>query len=57
MSPKELLYVEDALNHEMFCKKQCTDVANQLTDTALKNFATSLAQRHDEIFKELYGTL
>ena len=35
MSPKELLYIEDALSHTQFMMNQCRDAANQLTDPAL----------------------
>jgi len=57
LSPKELLYIEDALNHEQFMKTQCTECANQLKDPALKNFVGQLAQRHTQIFDEIYRTL
>lgn len=57
MSPKELLYIEDALNHEQFLKKQCSDCANQLQDASLKNFVNDLTKKHDQIFKEIYQTL
>ena len=36
MSPKELLYIEDALGHEQQMKKSCTDFANQLQDVQPK---------------------
>ena len=32
MSPKELLYIEDALGHEEYLKKQCTEVASKLQE-------------------------
>ena len=32
MSPKELLYVEDALGHEKILKAQCQQALNELTD-------------------------
>ena len=38
MSPKELLYIEDALGHEKQMKDCCTDYANMLQDGELKNF-------------------
>ena len=31
MSPKELLYVEDALGHEKILKAQCQEALNNLT--------------------------
>lgn len=57
MSPKELLYVEDALNHAQFMKVQCQECANQLTDPVLKNFVSDLSNKHSDIFNELYRTL
>ncbi|MDD4164592.1 MAG: hypothetical protein PHD46_05480 [Eubacteriales bacterium] len=57
MSPKELLYIEDALNHESFLKTQCQECANQLSDPVLKNFVNELCHKRGEIFNELYRTL
>ena len=57
MSEKELLYLEDALQHEQFLRTQCTDCASKLTDPDLKNFVSGMAQTHTEIFKTLYNTL
>jgi len=37
MTPKELLYIEDALGHTKFLMTQCSLAANQLTDPQLKN--------------------
>ena len=42
MSPKELLYIEDALGHEQFLKTQCQDTANNLQDGELKNYVSQL---------------
>lgn len=57
MSEKELLYLEDALQHEQFLRTQCTDCAAKLQDPDLKNFASGLAACHNEIFQTLYNTL
>ena len=32
MSPKELLYIEDALGHEKFLRTQCQQAISNLTD-------------------------
>ena len=37
MSPKELLYLEDALGYEQFLKSQCQEAVQQLQDADLKN--------------------
>ena len=36
MSPKELLYIEDALGHTQFLMVQCRTAASQLSDPALQ---------------------
>ena len=56
MSPKELLYIEDALGHEQFLKTQCQDnTANNLQDGELKNYVSQLVMKHDELFKQFYN--
>lgn len=57
MSPKELLYIEDALGHEQQMKKSCTDFANQLQDPELKNFVQGLCNKHQQSFNRFYGLL
>lgn len=57
MSEKELLYLQDALEHEQFLKAQCTECAAKLTDPDLKNFVSSLAAGHQELYKTLYNAL
>lgn len=54
MSPKELLYIEDALGHEKFLKTQCQNAAANIKDGELRNYAQQLVQRHEEIFKQFY---
>lgn len=55
MSPKELLYIEDALGHEKQIKTTCQNSANQLEDKSLANFVTTVAQKHAECFNKFYG--
>ena len=57
MSPKELLYVEDALGHTNQIKTVCTDFQNQVTDTDLKNFIADIARRQQQAFDRFYGLL
>lgn len=57
MSPKELLYIEDALGHEKFLKTQCQNAAQNIKDTELKNYVTQLANKHDELFKQFYNLI
>ncbi len=57
MSPKELLYIEDALGHQVQIKATCSDSSDKLEDAELKNFTTQLAQKHEQIFNKFYGLL
>jgi len=54
MSPKELLYVEDALGHEKILRAQCQQAVNNLTDPDLKNLAQQLMQKHQELFTQFF---
>lgn len=57
MSPKELLYVQDALSHEQMMQKKCAETAAKLTDPELKNFVGQMANRHCQTFGRFYGLL
>lgn len=57
MSPKELLYVEDALGHEKQMQTACSDFSSQLQDQELKSFVQGLSARHQETFSKLYSVL
>ena len=54
MSPKELLYVDDALGHEKFLKTQCQEAVQILTDPDLKNYVQQLMTKHQELFNQFY---
>ena len=57
MTPKELLYIEDALGHEKFFQTQCAQTAAQLQDADLKACVEQMAQKHNQIFQNLFGLL
>ena len=57
MTPKELLYVEDALGHEQFFQEKCRRTAAELQDTELKACVEQMAEKHRMIFQNLYGLL
>ena len=57
MSPKELLYIEDALGHEKQIKATCQDSAAKLEDQALAGFVKSVAERHTACFNKFYGLI
>lgn len=55
MSPKELIYIEDALGHEEFLKKQCQEAAQNLQDADLKNCVQQVQQKHQQLFDNFYN--
>lgn len=57
MSPKELLYIEDALGHEKQIKCTCQSSAQNLEDKELASFVSSLASKHTECFNKLLGLI
>lgn len=57
MSPKELLYVEDALGHVKFCMSKLNTASQQLTDPELKQFVTQMANKHQQLFSQFFGLL
>lgn len=54
MSPKELMYIEDALSHETFLQSQCQQAAQALMNPQLKAYVNQLAQQHQQQFQKLY---
>ena len=54
MSPKELLYIEDALGHEKISMTQCQKAASSLQDPELKQYAQQLLDKHQQIFSQFY---
>ena len=55
MSPKELMYIEDALSHVKFLQSKCNETASQLQDTELKTLVTQMASKQSELFASFYG--
>ncbi len=55
MTPKEVLYVEDALGHAQFLKTQCQDAVDALQDANLKRQAQQWLQENQEIFRSFYS--
>ena len=54
MSPKELLYIEDALGHTQFLMKQCQEAAARLSDPALRRQAEDLISGNRKLFNKFY---
>ncbi len=57
MSPKELLYIQDALGHAQHMEKKCRYTATQLKDTELKQLIEQVANKHKMMFDQLYQLL
>lgn len=57
MSPKELLYIEDALGHTKQIKTVCTDFSSQLGDAELSNFVQDIARKQQQTFERFYNLL
>ena len=55
MSPKELLYIEDALGHTQFLMTQCRTAASQLTDPALRGAVQRMVAEHQKLFASFYN--
>jgi len=57
MSPKELLYIEDALGHTQFLMTQCQTAANQLSDPALRQQVQQLVNSNQKLFTQFYNLI
>ena len=55
MSPKELLYIEDALGHTQYLMTQRRTAAGQLTDPALRGAAQRMVAEHQKLFASFYN--
>ena len=55
MTPKELLYIEDALGHTQLLMTQCNQAINQLTDPTLKQQVQQLVNSNQKLFTQFYG--
>ena len=55
MSPKELMYIEDALGHARFLTTQCRETAAQLKDPVLREQAAQLANSNQQLFDRFFS--
>ena len=55
MTPKELLYIDDALAHAQFLNSQFQDAANSLQDAGLKKDVQNLANTTQQIYQKFYN--
>ncbi len=57
MTEKELLYVEDSINHEIYMIQTCNEVMDCLTSENLKKFVKKLEQKHENILERFLNLL
>lgn len=61
MSQKELLYIEDAINHERALQNICIESANFIEDESLEDYLLKEAKKHEimekKLIKELEGAI
>ncbi len=57
MSPKELLYIEDALGHEKQIKATCVQSAEFIQDKQLKQLVSEIGAKHANSFSDIYKLL
>jgi len=55
LTPKEVLYLDDALSHAQFMAKQCRDAAQQLQDPTLRQTAQTMADLHSKVYSQFYS--
>ena len=54
MSPKELLYIEDALGNEKFLIAQCQQALSSLKDPELRSCVQRMQSAHQDLFNQFY---
>ena len=55
MTPKELLYIEDALGHTKFLMTQCNQAISQLSDPVLKQRVQQFVNSNQKLFNQFYN--
>ena len=53
MTQKELLYIEDAINHEKSLSSICTESASFLDDSTLIDYLLNESKKHEAMEKKL----
>ena len=57
MTSKELLYVQDALEHETFMKSCSSKTSSKLTDPTLSSYVGELIQKHNDLSNKFLNLL
>lgn len=51
MTEKELLYVEDAVNHEIYMIQTCKEICDCLTDETLIKTVNKIMKKHKNLLE------
>ena len=57
MTEKELMYIEDVLEHEKDLQNFCEYYANEVSNQETKDFLISLLNFQEQNYEKLYGLL
>lgn len=57
MSPKELLYIEDTLEHLCESKKCCAALAAEVKDASLRTLLQNICTKETQMFNQFYALL
>lgn len=57
MTPKEVLYVEDALSHTQYLMTQCRSAVCQLSDPTLQSQVEDLLKTNQQLFQQFYNLI
>lgn len=57
MTNKELLYIEDALEHENFMRTCSVKTSEKLTDTTLSSYIKELEKKHTDLLNKFLNLL
>lgn len=57
MTEKELLYIEDAINHEIYMINSCAEVEDCLTDKELAKLVKKWGHKHEALLEMFMGLL
>jgi len=55
MSPKELLYIEDALSQLKFMKEKCDAAKTEISDANLKKLIDKVGKKNQKMFDTIYA--
>jgi hypothetical protein len=57
MTPKELLYIEDALGNNQQMQTSCTNLASQVQDAKLRMLLQDISDKHRDCFNKFYNLI